>query len=215
MTETQNLVHHLLIVDETLETIESRELIYQVNQSIHAIRTEAIRNDHQDHRITLYISSDRGLRCLYASTIAIIAPLIHIENINKLKCKSNIYDAIGVGIGTLKVAAYRAPEAIVNQQVTIFSSARDTASQKYSACNLKSLITLLKNQGWIFSYVGFSEEASQISLSIGIDICCVLKSTPRLESNGSILGIMKRQWVLKNIGPNHRKILGENKIEAA
>jgi len=212
MIENQNLVHHLLIVDEALQSIETRELIYQVNQSIHAIRTEAIRNDHQDHRITLYISSDRGLRCLYASTTAIIAPLIHIENFTQLPCKSNVYDAIGVGIGTLKVAAYRAKEA-VRQQVTIFSSSVDQASQKYTSCNLKSLITMLRMQGWIFSYVGFSSDVRAIAENIGIDMCCVLKKSNELRRKDSILGIMKRQWLSKNLDYTKLQVNRNTKIK--
>ncbi|MFT4566279.1 MAG: hypothetical protein ACI9FN_001234 [Saprospiraceae bacterium] len=214
MIENQNLIHHLLIIDEAIDNIEPRELIYHVNQSIHGIRTEAIRNEHQDHRITLYISSNRGLRCLYASTTAVIAPLIHIENFNKLPCKSNIYDAIGVGIGTMKVAAYRAQQP-VRKQITIFSSCTDNISQKYSACNLKSLVTMLRGLGWFFSYVGFSALVPVLAKEIGIDMCCVLKSNSQIKSRDSILGILKRQWILKNPEGSTSIVYHRKKIETA
>ncbi len=215
MIKNQSIVHHLLVIDESgAMRLIAREVIYQVNQAIHAIRTEAIRNEHQEHKITLIVTSSVAIRCIYSNAAALVSPLLHLEHyVPTGYC--NIYDALGVGIATLRVAENRS-DACMRNQVTIFTNSKACGSKKYGVASLRSLIRMLKGQGWIFSFVCLSDVYLHIAKELGIDLCCVVKTRNKQQHKEVVINMMKRQWILR-----HQSIdkIGEesvtDRIEAA
>lgn len=215
MTDSKNLVHHLLIVDESKHPeIDRRQLIYQINQSLHAIRSEAIRNAHQSHKISLYLSSHLGIRCLYSLIDSLMAPLIHSEDIIDNAIHSQLYDAIGVGIASMRIAQHRAP-SLARTQVTVFATQEDSCSQKYAACSLKTLINMLQSQGWLFTFVGLRPTMRQLAVEMGITMCCIVALKPLEPKPSAILQIMKRQWLLQQSENRQQKHGRQPQIDAA
>lgn len=209
MNQKPAVINHFLLLDESnYMQLDQMHIIHQVNQTIHSIRAEALRNSHQLHKLTILTCNQERIRCLYTRVDAFKAQLIRKADYCPT-ASSNILDALGSTIGAMRVHDARFNGGQFH--CTIFSNGIDNASSKYTSSMIASLVIRSQKKGWIFSVVGAGKSAEKWAQSLGISICCQVKSTDPVSRKQVVLKMMKRRWLL-----DQESISGENQgVEAA
>lgn len=99
------------------------------------------------------------------------APVEKAESINPRLyepcCMTPLYDAIGNCCTKLKKQLAGRNDATVS--VTIITDGYENASTEFSATAVKSLIEMLKADGWLIAYIGANQDVQQVKFELNID----------------------------------------------
>jgi len=168
-----------------------------------------VRNPHQEHKLTLLTCNNGRMRCLYTRANALKAQLVGRSDYNP-SSPSNIVDGIGGTIGAMRV--YNARSESEQFHCTIFTSGVDDNSSKYTESMIASLIERPKKKGWIFSIVGVNDSVEQWARKMGINICCLVKSSDQSSRKEVVLKMLKRRWLKDH---DHQVSIEDRSVEAA
>lgn len=158
-------VHNLIILDES----GSMQLIYKpaltgVNETLQTIRGAQDEHKDQEHFVTLVTFNTGHYNQIYAHVPAMIATDITEEQYRPGGC-TPLYDAMGRGLTELRPNV--AKEDVV--LVTVITDGYENASREFDGKAIKALVESLKNQNWVFTYIGANQDVEAVAASMSIN----------------------------------------------
>lgn len=159
-------IHNLIIADASGSMWKIYDQTLQgINNTITEIYLFSNHNPYTDYTITL-CTFNRGrkpVNYIYKEVDSEIA-----EHIDKTKyClegSTALYDAIGDSVTEMRRYMKDDDTAIV----TILTDGEENDSQHWNSRQIKSLIDSLKEQGWVFTYIGANQDVEKEAEKIGV-----------------------------------------------
>jgi len=158
-------IHNLIILDAS----GSMASIYQqaltgVNETITTIRQTQSDIPTQPQYLTLAsFSGSDDIKRMYSQT-----PITRVHHISskdyKLRGCTALYDAIGELVNELKIHVDQEDKVLV----TIITDGYENASRRWNANQIHRLIENLRQQDWIFTYIGANQDAALEASKIGV-----------------------------------------------
>jgi len=164
--------YNLIILDESgsMQAIRSQALS-GANETIQTIRAAQERYPEQNHRLTFVTFDTRNRGNLQDNVRTIIndLPINQVEPLTESQyCPCGctpLYDAMGVSLSALETKV--GPQD--NVLVTIITDGYENASHEYTSQSIKTIVKLLTQKGWTFTYIGANQDAIEVAGGMGID----------------------------------------------
>lgn len=158
-------IHNLIILDESgsMQSIY-RPALSGVNETLQTIRNAQTEHAEQKHSVSLVAFDSGHYNRIYNNTPAEKAVDITKDQYRPDGC-TPLYDAMGRSINELR------PHVNVGDVVlvTVITDGYENASREYNGKAIKSLVEEMKNQGWVFTYIGANQDVEAVAASISID----------------------------------------------
>ena len=157
-------VYNLLILDES----GSMEMIKDVavsglNETLQTIVSAQKEHPEQKHYVTLVTFN--------SVRINKVMDRLPVDSVTELKWNdytpnncTPLFDAMGQSLTELR-------EHVTGQDVvlvTIITDGMENASKEYSGAMIKRLVAQLKEQGWVFAYIGTNQDVNAVADGMGI-----------------------------------------------
>lgn len=158
-------VHNLIILDES----GSMDAIYHaaitgVNETLQTIREAQKEHEDQSHSVTLITFDTSHYNQIYHNTPAERA--IDITRNQYRPCGGTpLFDAMGRSINELR-SDVKTGDIVL---VTVITDGYENSSSEYNGKAIKNLIEAMKNEGWIFTYIGANQDVEAVAESMSID----------------------------------------------
>lgn len=146
-------IYNLIILDRSgsMETIK-KEAIDGYNETLGTIKAAQLKYlDTQEHFISLAAFCGCGVDMIYDKVPAKDAEKLTADKYDPC-CSTPLYDAIGSTCKQMKKHIKDDPNA--NVVVTIITDGCENSSREWSGKAVKELIENLKEEGWMFSFIG-------------------------------------------------------------
>ena len=203
------VMHNLIIMDESgsMDRIKAQALS-GANETIMTIRKAQEDMPNMLQKLT-FVTFDS----LYDGTdVRIIFDDLPIDEVRNLHERdycpcggTPLYDAMGISLSKLQEQVQAEEHALV----TIITDGLENASHEYSGKAIKSIITLLREKGWVFAYIGANQDAVEVAKEMNINNAKEYDATPEgftkmvCEENSSRMSFFKRCYEgLMNAGEN-------------
>lgn len=160
-------IYNLIILDRSgsMETIK-KEAIDGYNETLGTIKAAQLKYlDTQEHFISLAAFCGCGVDLIFDKVSAKDAEKLTADKYDPC-CSTPLYDAIGSTCKQLKKHIKDDPNA--NVVVTIITDGCENSSQEWSGKAVKELIENLKEEGWMFSFIGSEYNAKELAMQISI-----------------------------------------------
>lgn len=160
-------IYNLIILDRSgsMETIK-KEAIDGYNETLGTIKAAQLKYlDTQEHFISLAAFCGCGVDMIYDKVSAKDAEKLTADKYEPC-CSTPLYDAIGSTCKQLKKHIKDDPNA--NVVVTIITDGCENSSEEWSGKAVKELIENLKEEGWMFSFIGSEYNAKELAMQISI-----------------------------------------------
>ena len=166
-TTNKTKIYNVIILDKSgsMSSI-AKQAVDGVNETLGGIRSSQLKDPSQDNYVTLVAFCGCELRTIFDNV-----PIAEVRDITPKDyrpcCMTPLYDAVGTTITRLR--------PIVEQDkgsaaaVTIITDGYENASREYSGKAIKELIEQLKNQGWLFAYIGADHDVEKVAAQMSID----------------------------------------------
>jgi len=161
-------VFNLIILDESGSMSSIIEpAVYGLNETVQTIRkAQETHKNEQEHFVTLIVFNSNSTRTIFDND-----PIYNVKEINFSDYRPNactpLYDAMGLSLTRLK---YQLSETEKSQVlVTIITDGYENASKEYNGKMIKKLVAELKNQDWVFVYIGANQDVEAVAESMEID----------------------------------------------
>jgi len=170
-TSNQNIktqVYNLVILDKSgsMESIR-KEAVDGYNETLATIRLAQQKHmDTQEHYVTLAAFCGCGITKIYDKTPINAADKLQLSQYEPCCC-TPLFDAIGISVKQLKHDIQSAEDAAV--LVTIITDGFENASREWTSAAVKALIDECKKDGWMFSFIGASEDILKVASKLAID----------------------------------------------
>lgn len=157
-------VYNLLILDES----GSMEMIKDVavsglNETLQTIVSAQKEHPEQKHYVTLVTFN--------SVRINKVMDRLPVDPVTELKWNdytpnncTPLFDAMGQSLTELR-------EHVTDQDVvlaTIITDGMENASKEYNGAMIKRLVAQLKEQGWVFAYIGTNQDVDAVADGLGI-----------------------------------------------
>lgn len=170
-------IYNLIILDESgsMELVR-QEAIEGFNESVKTIKSALKKHPEQQHFVSFVTFNGDGIKTVYntsrADRVAEIDTRIYHPN-----SSTPLYDAMGRSILTLKHKLENNKEHPVKVLVTIITDGEENASEEFDGSMIRRLVENLKEQGWVFTYMGANHDVEKFAFSISIQNTFVWEST--------------------------------------
>lgn len=160
-------IYNLIILDRSGSMYEiKKEAINGYNETLGTIKAAQLKYmDTQEHFVSLAAFCCCGVDMIYDKV-----PAKDAERLDDRKyepcCGTPLYDAIGKTCKQLKDYIKDSPNA--NVVVTIITDGYENSSEEWTGLAVKKLIEDLKEEGWMFSFIGSEGDVEKIALQISI-----------------------------------------------
>lgn len=160
-------VHNLIIVDASgsMQDIYN-EALAGINETIKTIKSVQKEDKTIEQSITLLSFADGGeaLQYVYINKAAKEARYITREDYQLRGCTA-LYDAIGESVSSLRVHVKKEDKVLV----TIITDGLENNSCVWNSYKIKKLLNELRQQGWVFTYIGANQDVNIEADKIGIN----------------------------------------------
>lgn len=160
-------IYNLIILDRSgsMESIK-KEAIDGYNETLGTIKAAQLKYmDTQDHFVSLAAFCDCGIDMIYDKVPAKDAEKLTSKQYEPCCC-TPLYDAIGRTCKQLK--KHIKDDTDANVVVTIITDGCENSSKEWSGKAVKELIENLKEEGWMFSFIGSEFNAKELAMQISI-----------------------------------------------
>lgn len=160
-------IYNLIILDRSGSMYEiKKEAINGYNETLGTIKAAQLKfMDTQEHFVSLAAFCDCGVDMIYDKVPAKDADRLDGRKYEPC-CGTPLYDAIGKTCKQLKDHIKDNPTA--NVVVTIITDGYENSSKEWTGLAVKKLIEELKEEGWMFSFIGSEGDVEKIALQISI-----------------------------------------------
>ena len=177
-------VYNIIILDKSgsMNSIR-KEAIDGCNETIGSIRAAQKRHhDTQEHYISLAAFCECGIDMIYDKT-----PIDEAETLTWEKyspcCMTPLFDAIGNTVKRMETYTKSIEEFVeTSVLVTIITDGYENASKEWNSLEVKKLIEACKEQGWMFSFIGASEDIVNVATHISITNTVLWEHWPVVEA---------------------------------
>ncbi len=162
-------VYNLIILDESgsMAAIE-KAAVAGVNETIQTVRAAQADHEDQEHFLSFVSFNDRH----HNNIIHTLYDCAPIDNVRDLlpadynpDCCTPLYDAMGLALGRLGEKVGEKDRVLV----TIVTDGYENASVEYDNQKIKKLVERLKEEGWVFAYIGANQDVEQVASSLSIE----------------------------------------------
>lgn len=160
-------VYNVMILDKSGSMNSVREsAVAGVNKTIKGISKTQEENPEQQQLFTLVRFCGCELKRVYENCpIGEVRPLGTADYLPC--CSTPLYDAIGTTVVDLHEKVKGEEGALVS--VTIITDGYENASHQFSGKAVQMLIDMLKEQGWLFAYIGAEHDVESVAYNLHID----------------------------------------------
>lgn len=156
-------IFNLIIIDESGSMMSIKnEAINNVNETIQTIRAAEKKHPEQEHFVTLVTFNDN------AKTIYNCVPVSKVKELTsetyRPSCCTALYDAMGISLNALRKKVAEDDKVLV----TIVTDGYENASREYTGQAIKALVNELKEQNWVFAYIGANHDVEAAAANIAI-----------------------------------------------
>lgn len=203
------VMHNLIIMDESgsMDRMKAQALS-GANETIMTIRKAQEDMPNMLQKLT-FVTFDSLYDGTDVRTIFDDLPIDEVRNLHErdyCPCGGTpLYDAMGISLSKLQEQVQAEEHALV----TIITDGLENASHEYSGKAIKSIITLLREKGWVFAYIGANQDAVEVAKEMNINNAKEYDATPEgftkmvCEENSSRMSFFKRCYEgLMNAGEN-------------
>lgn len=157
-------IFNLIILDESgsMSSIE-RQAVEGINETIHTIRGAQEKHDNQEHFLTLVSFNSNEVKIIY-NNVAINLVEEFLPEQYRPSCSTPLYDAMGNALTKLRNEVEENDAVLV----TVITDGYENASNEYDGRAIKSLVKSLKNNGWLFTYIGANQDVDKAAATIAI-----------------------------------------------
>ncbi len=168
-------VYNVIILDKSGSMNSVREsAVAGVNKTIKGISKTQEENPEQQQLFTLVRFCGCELKRVYEnSPIDEVRPF-GAEDYRPC-CSTPLYDAIGTTVADLRETVKNEKDALVS--VTIITDGYENASHQFSGKAVQTLIDMLKEQGWLFAYIGAEHDVEAVAYNLHIDNAVMFDKT--------------------------------------
>lgn len=162
-------IYNLIILDESgsMQAIRSAA-VSGVNETLQSIRQAQLKHPEQEHFVTLV--TFKGLPA--ELSLNTIMDCIPVENAKEIEDTDYVpdsctplFDAMGFSLNNLAAVVQRDDKVLV----TIITDGYENSSVEWAdESAIKTLVTLLKNKGWVFAYIGANHDVHKVASSMSI-----------------------------------------------
>lgn len=158
-------IHNLIILDESgsMQSIY-RPALTGVNETLQTIRNAQMDHEEQNHSVSLIAFDSGHYNRIYNNIPSEKAVDITKDQYRPEGC-TPLYDAMGRSINELRPHV-NAGDVVL---VTVITDGYENASREYNGKAIKSLVEEMKNQGWVFTYIGANQDVEAVAASMSID----------------------------------------------
>ena len=203
------VMHNLIIMDESgsMESIKAQALS-GANETIMTIRKAQEQMPDMKQKLTL-VTFDSRYTGTDVRTLFDDLPIEEVRNLNERDYRpcggTPLYDAMGMSLSKLQGQVQPEEHALV----TIITDGMENASHEYSGKAIRSIVTLLREKGWVFAYIGANQDAVEVAREMNINNAKEYDATPEgyahmvSEENHSRMHFFKRCYDgFLNVGEN-------------
>lgn len=203
------VMHNLIIMDESgsMDRIKAQALS-GANETIMTIRKAQEDMPNMLQKLT-FVTFDSLYDGTDVRTIFDDLPIDEVRNLHErdyCPCGGTpLYDAMGISLAKLQEQVQPGEHALV----TIITDGLENASHEYSGKAIKSIVTLLREKGWVFAYIGANQDAVEVAKELNINNAKEYDATPEgfshmvCEENTSRMSFFKRCYEgLMNVTDN-------------
>ena len=165
-------IFNLIIIDESgsMQSIK-QEAINSVNETIQTIRAAEREYGEQEHYVSL-VSFNSDVKiindCVAADEVAELTDATYHPN-----CCTALYDAMGISINALRKHTSAEDKVLV----TVVTDGYENASKEWDSKAIKSLVEQMRNEGWVFAYIGANHDVESVAASISISNAIVFEAS--------------------------------------
>ena len=155
-TNEKTQVFNVVILDKSGSMSRIRKnAVDGFNETLASIRNSQKKyQDTQEHFITLVAFCGCGVTKIYDKVPVNEVTNLELEQYTPC-CKTPLYDAIGATITDIRNKTKNIDNYAV--LVTVITDGAENASMEWNSLAIKSLIELLTEDGWMFSFIGTSD----------------------------------------------------------
>lgn len=157
-------IYNLIILDASgsMSSIE-RQAVDGVNETVQTIREAQKKHEDQEHFVTLVSFNSCKTKKIYDCEPVVGVNELSAADYNP-NCGTPLYDAMGFSITELQGKIEKDDKVLV----TVITDGEENASKEYNGNAIASLIDKLKNEGWVFTYIGANQDVEKVAASIHI-----------------------------------------------
>jgi hypothetical protein len=134
-----------------------------VNETVQTIRAAQQQHPDQAHFVTLVSFNSSEVKTIYDRVEA-----NRVEELTDKQyaptCGTPLYDAMGNALTGLQKSV-AADDTVL---VTVITDGEENASREYSAKAIKALVEDLKQQGWVFTYIGANQDVEEVAARLAV-----------------------------------------------
>jgi Mg-chelatase subunit ChlD len=171
-------VYNLVILDKSgsMHSIR-KEAVNGFNETLGSIKSAQQKHqDSQEHFVSLAAFCSCGIDMIYDKTPINEAKMMD-DNQYVPCCCTPLFDAIGKAVNVLRRDIKDIEDTAV--LVTIITDGYENDSKDWSGPGVKALIEELKEEGWMFSFIGAGEDIVRCATTISITNTVVWEKTSR------------------------------------
>lgn len=156
-------IFNLIIIDESgsMQSIK-KAAIDSVNETIQSIRAAEEQHEEQEHFVSL-VTFHNDIKTIYECV-----PVKDVQELTnetyRPNCCTALYDAMGISLNALRAKVAKEDKVLV----TVVTDGYENASREYSGKAVKSLVDELKEEGWVFAYIGANQDVEAVAATISI-----------------------------------------------
>lgn len=166
-------VFNLIILDESgsMSSVY-REALTGVNETLQTIREAQKEHADQRHFVSLVTFDTSHFNQIYRLKSG--AKATDITEAQYRPCGGTpLYDAMGRAITELSDHVVKGDVVLV----TVITDGYENASREYSGKDIKALVERMKEQEWVFTYIGANQDVEAVASSMAINNCLEWEST--------------------------------------
>lgn len=157
-------VFNLIILDESgsMSCIE-RQALSGLNETLQTIRLSQEKYPDREQLVSIVPFESHNIRLLRDKASIKDVQDLRPEEYNPGAC-TPLYDAIGFGVQSIRHSVSDDDTVLV----TIITDGYENASCEYNGQSIAQLIANLKENGWMFTYIGANQDAVEVAKSMNI-----------------------------------------------
>ena len=170
-------IYNVIILDESgsMSSIY-KETLQSMNEVLGGIRKDQEDHPDQQHNVTIVTFEGHGIAGIKMRRDRV--PVEKIENFTGKDYRPGgctpLYDAMGQTLNRLE-GLVTAEDKVM---ATIITDGYENASEEYSGRTIKSLVSRLRDKGWVFAYIGANQDAVEVAKDLNISNALNYDATP-------------------------------------